>query len=314
MMKVAFLGSSNFSLVVLKKLLESKHKVVCVCTNLDKECGRGQKINCCPVKFFAEKNNIPVLQFKSISKEGFDAVKSFSPDVLVTASFGQILRQNILELAPYGVINVHASLLPKYRGSCPINWAIINVEKTTGVTIMKTALGLDTGDMISKEETTILKDENVEELSARLAELGGELLVETLFKLEKNEVTFTPQNEEESSYFPMLSKEMAKIDFTKSVFQIENFVRGLNPWPVAWVQVDDEKLKVFKVTKAENIWGLDLSKFKNGQVVKSSGKTGLVVKCEDGLILLDVIQPQNGKQMKSTAFLNGKKIDEKTQL
>lgn len=313
-MKIAFLGSSNFSLTVLKNLLKSKHEVVCVVTNLDSECGRGQKVACCPVKVFATENNIPFLQFKNISKEGFDGVKSFNPDVLVTASFGQILRQNILELAPYGVINVHASLLPKYRGSCPINWAIINGEKTTGVTIMKTALGLDTGDMISKKEMTILKDENVEELSARLASLGGELLVETLSKLEEKAVTFTPQEESQATYFPMLSKEMAKIDFTKSAFQIENFVRGLNPWPVAWVEVDDEKLKVFKVTKAENVWGLDLDEFKTGQVVKSSGKSGLIVKCFGGLVLLDIVQPTNGKQMKSKDYLNGKKINEKTQL
>lgn len=313
-MKVAFLGSSEFSLVVLKKLLESEHSVVCVCTNLDSECGRGQKVSCCPVKVFAMKNNIPCLQFKSISKEGFDAVKSFSPDVLVTASFGQILRQNILDLAKFGVINVHASLLPKYRGSCPINWAIINGEKTTGVTIMKTALGLDTGEMISQSKLSILKDENALQLSARLAELGGELLVKTLSKLEKGEVTFTPQNEDKSSYYPMLSKEMAKIDFSKNASQIENFVRGLNLWPVAFVEVNTEKLKVFKASKVENVWGLDLREFKAGQVVKSSGKTGIVVRCGDGLILLDIIQPQNGKQMKSTAFLNGKKIDEKTQL
>lgn len=313
-MKIAFLGSSNFSLIVLKKLLESEHKVVCVVTNLDSECGRGQKVSCPPVKIFAEKNNIPVLQFKSVSREGFDAVKSFSPDVLVTASFGQILRQNILDLAKFGVINVHASLLPKYRGSCPINWAIINGEKTTGVTIMKTALGLDTGDIISKSVLSILKDENVEQLSERLANLGGELLVKTLLKLEKNEAKFTPQDEEQSTYFPMLSKEMAKIDFSKTATQIENFVRGLNPWPVAFVQVNNEKLKVFKAVKTQNIWGLDLSELKAGQIVKSSGKTGLVVKCRGGLVLLDIVQPQNGKQMKSTAFLNGKNIAEKTQL
>jgi methionyl-tRNA formyltransferase len=263
---------------------------------------------------FAKKVGIPVLQFKSVSREGEEAVKSFAPDVIVTASFGQILRQNILNLAPRGVINVHASLLPKYRGSCPINWAVINGENITGVTIMKTAVGLDTGDIISKVSTKILSDETAGQLSRRLAKLGAELLVKTLTNIEENKATFTPQNESESSYFPMLSKEMARLNFSKSTAEIVNFVRGMNPTEVAYFVLNGEQIRVFSALAVPNVWGLDLSQFKSGEVVRSSGKTGLVVKCLDGLVLLDLIQASGGKVMLSKCFLNGRKIAEKTQL
>lgn len=313
-MKVAFLGSSEFSLIVLKSLLSSRHKVVCVVTNIDKCCGRGQKVSACPVKSFAERENLPFLQFKNISREGEVALKNFAPDALVTASFGQILKPNILSLAPHGVINVHASLLPKYRGSCPINWAIINGEKRSGVTIMKTALSVDSGDIISQAKLDILEHESVPKLTVRLAKLGGELLVKTLDDIENGTAVFMPQNDDDATYFPMLKKETSRINFGANAKEIANFVRGLTPWPVAFVQVGSDILKVHSATPAENIWGLNLDNYKNGEVVRSSGKTGLVVKCADGLILLDLIQAQNGKIMPSNCYLNGKKIAENTLL
>ena len=231
-MKIAFLGSSDFSLTVLKALVNSKHQVVCVVTNVDKVSGRGHKVVSPIVKTFAIENNIPVLQFNKVSLEGYQDIKAFNPDVLVTASFGQILKQNILDLAPYGVINVHSSLLPKYRGSAPINWAIIKGETTTGVTIMKTNIGLDTGDIIIKKSLDIGAQETAGELSSRLAELGAVALIEALESIENNTCTYTAQNEKEASYYPMLNKEMGKIDFNNSAQQIINLVRGLNPWPM----------------------------------------------------------------------------------
>ena len=151
-MKIAFLGTPEFSKIVLEALYNSKHEIVCIVTNLDKESGRGRKVVYSPVKTFGLEKNIPVLQYKKVSLEGYEQIKAYNPDVLITASFGQLLKQNILDLAKYGVINVHTSLLPKFRGSCPINWAIMKGEKTTGVTIMKTNIGLDTGDIILSKE------------------------------------------------------------------------------------------------------------------------------------------------------------------
>ena len=311
-MKIAFLGTPEFSQIVLDKLYNSKHQVVCVVTNLDKESGRGQKVIYSPVKQYALQNNIPVLQYKSISREGEEDIKKFNPDVLVTASFGQILKPNILNLTKFGVLNVHTSLLPKYRGSAPINWAIIKGETLTGVTIMKTDVGLDTGDIILSKTLEIKPDETAGELTLRLAELGSQALLEALEQVENNLATYTKQNEEESSYYPMLNKEMAKLNFDFTAKQIQDLCNGLNPWPICYVVFNEatgEKLKVYKAKPYLNIpQDLDLNSFKNGQVVLSSAKTGLVVKCADGLVLLDLIQAPNSKVMSSKAYLNGKSI------
>ena len=313
-MKIAFLGSSEFSLTVLKALYNSSHQVVCVVTNVDKVSGRGQKVVSPIVKTFAIQNNIPVLQFNKVSLEGFDQIKSFNPDVLITASFGQILKQNILDLAPHGVINVHSSLLPKYRGSAPINWAIIKGETVTGVTIMKTNIGLDTGDMMLKKSLDIMPGETAGELSERLAILGADALLETLKDLESGDCTFTPQKEEESSYYPMLNKQMAKIDFNNNCQDIINLVRGLNPWPICYMIDKNNEQNIIKVLKAtEYKTQQEFNDFLNGQVVLSNPKTGLVVKCNNGYLSLDVIQAPNSKAMPSKSYLNGKTIDIGTQ-
>jgi len=307
-MRIAFLGSSEFSKIVLQKLIESKHEVCCVVCNLDKESGRGHKVVFSPAKEFAIKNGIPVLQYKRVSQEGYDDIKSFNPDILITASFGQMLKENILNLAKYGVVNVHTSLLPKYRGSCPINWVLINGEKETGVTIMKTEIGLDTGDMILQEKVKIIEDETAGELTLRLANFGGDYLLKALLQIENGEAKYVKQDEGQSSYYPMLSKEMGLIDFEKSPKEIQNLCNGLNPWPVCFTLLNGETLKVYKAKefdgKIEN-----LSNFKNGQVVLSSPKKGLIVKCnDDKAVLLSVIQAQNGKMMESKSYLNGKSI------
>lgn len=318
-MKIAFLGTPEFSKIVLEALHNSRHEVVCIVTNLDKESGRGHKVKFSPVKQYGVDNNIPVLQYKSISKEGEEDIKKFNPDVLITASFGQILKQNILNLAPKGVVNVHTSLLPKYRGSCPINWVVINGEKTTGVSIMQTDIGLDTGDVVLSKTLDILPDETAGELTLRLAELGAKTLLEALDQIEQNKQTFTKQDEGKSSYYPMLDKEMGKIDFNKTAQEIQNLCNGLNPWPICYVPFNKEtgeKLKVYKAKPflpQENL-PIPLKLFQNGEVVFASAKTGLVVKCEDGYVLLDIIQAPNSKAMPSKSYLNGKTIQVGTML
>ena len=310
-MKVVFLGSSEFSKIVLEKLISSSHQVIaCVC-NLDKESGRGHKVVLSPVKTFAVEKGIKVFQYKSISKEGFDDIKALNPDVLVTASFGQILRQNILELAPHGVINVHSSLLPKYRGSCPVNWTIIKGETTTGVTIMKTDIGLDTGDIILAKEVEIKKDETAGELLTRLASVGADALIEALNKIEKGLATYTKQDDSKSSYYPMLDKYTGKIDFNLTVHEIINLCRGLNPWPLCYVGDTAEKIKVYKASEylPDEQEKQEFEKFSLGQVVVSSAKKGLILKCKGGFVSFDIIQAPNTKVMSSKAFLNGRSIE-----
>lgn len=313
-MKIVFLGNSEFSVEVLKSLIASEHKVLCAFGSLDKESGRGHKVVFSPLKSFCLKNGIDYHSCKSISKDGFETLTQYHPDVLVTASFSHILRENVLSFAKYGVINVHTSLLPKYRGSCPVNWVIINGEKQTGITIMQTIKALDAGDILCQKKIPISPDETAGELLSRLSLLSGEVLVKTLTDLENGKAKFTKQDESKSSYFPMLSKEMAKIDFNMTASQIQNFCNGLNPWPVAYFVLDEAMYKVYKAYPIQNKWDIDLSSFDNGQVVMSSPKSGLVVKCSNGLVLLASIQAPNGKVMESRAYLNGKKIPVGTRL
>lgn len=306
-MKILFLGTPQFSATILEKLYNiKKHEIVGVVTKLDKPTGRGQKMAVSPVKAFAESKKIPCFQFKSISKEGFDVLNELNADVVITASFGQILRQNIIDMTRFGVINVHASLLPKYRGSSPIQWAVIKGEKKTGVTIMQTDIGVDTGDMLLKAEVDIKPDETSGELMDRLAVVGADALIEALDKLEKGELKREKQDDALSSWFPMLKKEDGKIDFSKSAEEIKNLCRGLNPWPICFVMLNEtDKLKVFKAEP----YDMDIApEAVNGQVLVADGKKGLIVKCGDGAVLLEKIQAPNSKAMNSNEYLRGKKI------
>lgn len=307
-MKILFLGTPEFSATILEKLYSSKeHEIVGVVTKLDKKVGRGQKMSSSPVKAFAEKHNIPCFQFQSISKEGFDVLDPLGADVVITASFGQILRQNIIDMTPYGVINVHASLLPKYRGSSPIQWAVIKGEKKTGVTIMQTDIGVDTGDMLLKAEVDILPEETSGELMQRLALVGADALLETLRQIKNKTVKREKQDDSQSSWFPMLKKDDGKIDFNQSSTDIQNKCRGMNPWPVCFVMLNEtDKLKVFSAKP----YDMDIApETKNGQVLIADGKKGLIVKCADGAVLLEKIQAPNGKAMNSNEYLRGKKIE-----
>lgn len=313
-MRVVFLGCSEFSTIVLNRLVESHHQVVCVVSSIDKESGRGKHLEISAIKKYALSHNIPILQYKRVSKEGEEEIRNFSPDVLVTASFGQMLKENILNLAPYGVINVHASLLPKYRGSCPINYCLINGEKETGITIMQTALAMDSGDILLQKSLPIDYQDTACDLTLKLAYLGGECIVEGLDMLEQGKAKFVKQNEDDMTYFPKLNKEMSYIDFDMTANQIHNFVRGVNPWPLARVNLKGEPLIVYSASPFDNLVNVNLQDYEHGEVVFASGKKGLVVRCYDGLVSLDVIQAPNGKKMDAKAYLNGKKIDIKTNL
>lgn len=302
-MKIIFLGTPDFSASVLDALINSKHEVVGVVTQPDKPSGRGQKLIATPVKVLAEKHNIPVYQFTRISKE-CDVLKPLNADLMVTAAYGQILRQNVLDLTPKGVYNVHASLLPKYRGSSPIQWAIINGEKTTGVTIMKTDIGVDTGDMVLSKSIKIGEDETAGELFDRLSVLGCEVLLEALDLIEKGKESYTKQDHDNASHYPMLNKDSGLIDFSKTADEIVNLCRGLNPWPVAFVNLDEvNRLKVYKASKMS----VDI-KYPAGQVIFADDKKGLVVACSDGAVSLDVIQSAGTKAMNAKDYLRGRKL------
>lgn len=286
-MKVAFFGTPSFAIPSLESLVKSvRHRVVCIVCQPDKPSGRGGQMIFGPVKQFGLDNGIPVMQPEKISSE-VELLDAYKPDVIVTCAYGQILRQNVLDYCKHGVINVHASLLPKYRGSSPIQWAVINGERVSGVTIMQTDIGLDTGDIILAEETEVGENETAGDLFNRLSVLGASTLLKALDQIEAGTVIKLPQDYEKATSFPMLSKEKAKIDFEKTAVEICNFVRGMNPWPVAWFEHQGEIVRVFKA---------------------SVGQGDFSLPCKDGFLSLDIIQMPGGKVLPAKDYINGRKI------
>ena len=305
-MKVIFLGTPDFSVPTLKAIINSRHQLLAVVTQPDKPSGRGEKMTCSPVKQVALENNIKVLQYDKIRLQGVDDLKNLAPDIMVTCAFGQILSQEIIDIAPHGIINVHASLLPKYRGAAPIQWSILNGDKETGVTIMQTEAGIDTGDIISVEKTLIAPEETAGELFDRLSYIGAELLVKTLDAIEQGTATFTPQDHSSATHVKMLKKSDGMLDFGNNCETLVNFVRGMNPWPCAFTFLNGKMLKVYKAEKVGNI---DISKFTDGQVIFADDKNGLVVKCKDGALRLCIIQLEGKKRMNDTDFVIGQRIN-----
>lgn len=311
-MKIVFMGTPDFSAVVLEKL-NSIFPVSAVVTGLDKPVGRGYQLKPSPLKVKAEELGIPVLQYEKVSREGIEDIEKLNPDVVVTAAFGQILSERFLSIPKYGVLNVHASLLPKLRGSSPIQWSIINGDETTGITIMRTVKAVDAGDILLEKSTPIGKDETAGELFDRLAILGGEAICEGISLLQSGKAIFTPQDESQATHCSMIKKDDGVIDFSKTAHQIDCFVRGMTPWPSAFTHVFGKTLKVFKVQKVE-LSDNELNLFQNGQVVKSSPKDGLVVKVIDGALRLVEIQLEGGKRMRDEAFLLGRSVEVGTKL
>lgn len=311
-MKIVFMGTPDFSAVVLEKL-NSVYPVSAVVTGLDKPVGRGYNLAPSPLKVKAIELGIPVLQYAKVSREGLDDIRALEPDVIVTAAFGQILSDAFLAIPKYAVLNVHASLLPKYRGSSPIQWSIINGDEKTGITIMKTVKAVDAGDVLLEKETEIGKKETAGELFDRLAILGGEAIVEAISLVESGKATFTPQDESKVTHCSMINKGDGLVDFSKSAKEIDCFVRGMTPWPSAYTHIGEKTLKIFYVEKVE-LSDLEKSndQFENakfGEVVLADKNHGLIVKVADGFIRLHVIQLEGSKRMDDTQFLLGRKID-----
>ena len=300
------MGTPEFAVPSIKMLVENKYNVVAAVTQPDKPKGRGNKMTPPPVKVYAQENDITVLQPEKIrTGEFYKQLEALKPDLFVTVAYGRILPQDILELPPMGCINVHGSLLPKYRGAAPIQWAVINGEKKTGITTMYTDVGMDTGDMLIKREVEIPVDMTAGELHDCLSIVGAEVLMETLESLKQGALKREKQPEEEATNAPMMKKETGAIDWTKSAWDIHNLVRGTNPWPGAYTQYLDAKLKVWKTMLMDG----KNEGYKPGTIIKSS-KSGLVVACGEGIINILEIQLESARRMTIEEYLCGHKINE----
>ena len=302
-MRVVFMGTPEFAVPSLKALLDAGYGVVGVFTQPDRPVGRGHKLAACPVKKLALERGVPVYQFERLrNEEGLACLRALAPDIVVTAAFGQILSQALLDVPKMGTVNVHASLLPAYRGAAPINWCILNGETRTGVTTMLTDAGVDTGAMLLRRETDIGETETAAELSVRLSQLGAELLIETLKGYIAGEIAPTPQDERLASRQPMLKKEMGLIDWTRSAKEIACQARGLDPWPSAYTDYLGGTLKIYRARPVEG-------EGNPGTVLRSSAKEGLFVACGEGALEVLEMQAPGGKRMSARAYLAGKKIE-----
>ena len=298
-MRVVFMGTPDFSVPALENIAK-KYEVVAVVTQQDRPKGRGHKMQYTPVKEKAIELEIPVYQPKRVKDHEFvDILKTLKPDVIVVIAFGQILSKEILELPKYGCINVHASLLPKYRGAAPIQWAVINGDKKSGVTTMYMAEGLDTGDIIDTSEIVLDEKETGGSLFDKLADLGGKLILNTLDKLETGTATRTRQDDARSTYAGKITKELGKIDFTKPAAEIERLIRGLNPWPSAFAYMDDKMLKIWNADVLEETVEEDPG------TITEVNKKFIKVATGEGYLLLEEIQLEGKKRMNVTSFLNG---------
>ncbi len=307
-MKIAFLGTPEFAVPSLQALIDAGH-TLCVFSQPDRPVGRHGTISPTPVKALALRHGIPVYQFDRIRRpEGVAALRAFAPDLMVTAAFGQLLSQENLDVPRLGCINVHGSLLPKYRGAAPIQWAIIDGERVTGVTTMMTDIGMDTGDILLKAETPIGPDETAGELYGRLAAIGARVLLDTLDALQAGTLRRTPQDEALATKCCMLKKEHGKLDFQQTAQQVHDRVRGVNPWPGAYALLDDgSTLKVWRTQKA----GPQSAAYPAGTCF-GDARTGLFVQCADGAVELLEVQAAGGKRLDGRAFLRGRPIAGRT--
>lgn len=305
-MKVVFLGTPDFALLPLKAVCETKGvEVAAVICNKDKPVGRKQVLTAPPVKVIAESLGIPVFQYDKIRLEGVDDLKRLAPDLMITCAFGQILSQEILDIPKHGVINIHASLLPKYRGASPIHYAILNGEKTTGITIMKTDIGIDTGDILLQKSLQIGDNETCGELFERLSVLGAECVKDALSLIMQNSAVYTPQIESKATFTKIIKKEQARIDWTKSADDIVNLVRAFNPAPVAFTTLNGEPFKIYSAEKCD-ITG-------NAGEILFADKTLIVGAGEKSVSLLKVCKA-GGKSMQISDFLRGNKLSTGTKL
>lgn len=304
-MRVIFMGTPDFAVPSLEALL-TKHEVVLVVTQPDKPKGRGKKMVPTPVKTCALEHGIPVLQPEKVKEPEFvEQLRSYEPDLIAVTAFGQILSEPILEMPKYGCINVHGSLLPKYRGAAPMQWSIIDGEKVTGITTMYMAKGLDSGDMLLKAEVEITDEDTFATIHDKMAVTGANLLLDTLDQLEAGTLERIPQDHDAATYAPMITKETGHIDWSKNRQDIINLIRGLNPVPVAYTIYEEEVLKIFGAALSD----VQADSAANGEIV-AVVKKGFVVKCGDGCLLITEVQARGGKRMMTDAYLRGHAMKE----
>ncbi len=303
-MKIVFMGTPEFAVPSLKAMVEN-FNVEGVFTQPDRPKGRGKKLAMSPVKEVALENNIEVYQPVSLRKEPefIEKLKNIKPDFIIVVAYGQILPKEVLEIPKYACINLHASLLPKYRGAAPLNWAIINGEKKSGNTTMLMDVGLDTGDMLMTQEVDINDSMTAGELHDILMIQGGDLLVDTINKMVSGEITPIKQDDSKTCYASMLDKKMACIDWSKSASEIHNLIRGLNPWPVAYTHYDDKVMKIYKShVLNEN------SKKEHGTVIDVSNE-GIKIACGEGILVVEEIQFPGKKPLKVEQYIRGNSIE-----
>lgn len=294
--RIVFMGSPDFALPTLR-LLAQKHQVVGVVTQPDRASGRGRALKSPPVKILAQDLNIPIIQPEKLRQpEAMQQLQAWTPDLIVVAAFGQILRKDVLELPRHGCINVHASLLPRWRGAAPINAAILAGDEETGVTIMKMDVGLDTGPVLSKRSIRIKPDDTAGSLFEALSKLGADLLIETLPAYMDGKISAQPQPEEGATYAPMLNKEDGRLDFNLSAIELERRIRAMNPWPGAWFEWEGAPFKIHKAHVGQGKAGAGKRLIEQNQPAVGAGS---------GILILDEVQPPGKKSMSGKSFLAG---------
>lgn len=299
-MKIIYMGTPDFAVPALKSLASSKHEVCAVFTQPDKPRGRKMILTPPDVKVCAQSLNIPVYQPESMKNgDALEIIGRYNPDVIVVAAYGKILPKAVLDAPKFGCVNIHGSLLPKYRGAAPIQQSVLNGDRVTGITTMLMDVGLDTGDILLTEETEIGENETSGELFDRLAELGGKLVLKTLSALEKGEITPKKQDESLATHTSKIDKSLCPIDFSKSAFEVHNKVRGLNPWPVATTKICGKNVKVYSTRLCQ----------KSGKIGEIISTKPLVVGCGDKSVEILELQPEGKKRMTADAFLAGHKLE-----
>ena len=297
-MRIVFMGTPEFAVPSLRALCEHGYEVAGVFTQPDRPRGRGNRLSPSPVKEYALSQGIPVFQPEKIRRDGVDDLRALAPDLCVTAAFGQILSQEILDIPPMGSVNVHASLLPRHRGSAPINWAILQGDRHAGVTTMMMARGIDTGDMLLAAATDILPGETAGELTLRLSGIGASLLLDTLRGMADGSVKPIPQDEARMTYDPMLTKQMGIIDWTEPAQAIVNRIHGLNPWPGCSTAIQGGRMKLLRAKVAGGSGA-------PGEILSADVKDGLVIACGEGAVEIVQLQAPGGKPMGARDYLRG---------
>lgn len=301
-LRILFMGTPQFACPTLQMLIDRGENVIAVVTQPDRPKGRGQQVQLPPVKELALSHNIPVMQpVKLRAPEAVEAIRELEPDLIIVVAFGQILPKALLDIPRYGCINIHASLLPRYRGAAPLNWCIINGEQETGITTMLMDVGLDTGDMLLKKTTAITPEDDAASLHDRLSALGAETMAETLELLLAGELRPEKQDDSLSSYAPMLKKELGEINWNSPTEKIINLVRGVTPWPGAYTKIDGKVVKIHKVHAGSG-------RGTPGEVLKT-GKTGIEAATKDGSIIIEELQLEGKKRLKAAEFLAGCRVE-----